>query len=91
MGGRRCCCALSWEATLYSDLCIEYLTKEYSTLKRRVPTRFRDMHVITLLRLEYTVAMQSHSGLLRLRSMSGRFRRHRLCRDLAFCVLQADL
>ena len=47
------------------------------------------MHVIA--RFAYTVVTLSHSGLLRLRSMSGRFRRRRLCRDLAFCVLQADL
>ena len=47
--------------------------------------------MLVITRSEHMAVMQSHSGLLRLRSMSGRFRRHRLCRDLAFCELQADL
>lgn len=38
---------------------------------------------------EYMVTIQSHYGPHRLRSMSGRFRRRRLCRDLASCELQA--
>lgn len=47
------------------------------------------LYVSVIPDFEHMVTMQSHSGPLRLHSMSGRLRRRRLCRDLVSCELQA--